>query len=220
MFLKPLIYMISVTALFVSASTNAAQIDFGVKSPTGGSISFAGGTASLIGTGIDVDDIVGLGTPLNSGGTPIVCDNCKLSFTTGSHTGSWNFGSGGSIQITGGVSAAGITDTSSVLLSGTFDNAVVINLTSKIAAGAFLDTKHPDLLAYFGMPSGGYAGGLNLSFNMQQPPAPIIGGAFNSSVVLTGDIVNAPVVPIPAAVWLFVSGLFGLVGMARRKARV
>jgi hypothetical protein len=31
--------------------------------------------------------------------------------------------------------------------------------------------------------------------------------------------VYAPVVPVPAAVWLFGSGLLGLVGVARRKNR-
>jgi hypothetical protein len=37
------------------------------------------------------------------------------------------------------------------------------------------------------------------------------------SLLLTGDL---PSVPIPAAVWLFGSGLLGLVGVARRKVRV
>jgi len=32
-----------------------------------------------------------------------------------------------------------------------------------------------------------------------------------------GDVVTVEVVPVPAAVWLFGSGLLGLVGMARRK---
>ena len=31
-------------------------------------------------------------------------------------------------------------------------------------------------------------------------------------------LVNATVVPVPAAVWLFGSGLLGLIGIARRKA--
>ena len=35
--------------------------------------------------------------------------------------------------------------------------------------------------------------------------------------VQSGDVSAASVVPIPAAVWLFGSGLLGLVGMARRK---
>jgi hypothetical protein len=34
---------------------------------------------------------------------------------------------------------------------------------------------------------------------------------------LTVTSVNSSVVPIPAAVWLFGSGLIGLIGLARRK---
>jgi hypothetical protein len=41
------------------------------------------------------------------------------------------------------------------------------------------------------------------------------GSAFYALAVRDGDIAN--VVPVPAAVWLFVSGLLGLFGMARRK---
>ena len=33
------------------------------------------------------------------------------------------------------------------------------------------------------------------------------------------ELVSTSVVPIPAAVWLFGSGLLGLIGVARRKAR-
>ena len=32
-----------------------------------------------------------------------------------------------------------------------------------------------------------------------------------------GSCASAPVVPVPAAVWLFGSGLLGLVGVARRR---
>jgi hypothetical protein len=39
------------------------------------------------------------------------------------------------------------------------------------------------------------------------------------SLVFSANFTNAPIVPIPAAVWLFGSGLLGLVGVARRKVR-
>ena len=32
-------------------------------------------------------------------------------------------------------------------------------------------------------------------------------------------VLNTSVVPVPAAVWLFASGLIGLIGVAKRKAR-
>ena len=48
----------------------------------------------------------------------------------------------------------------------------------------------------------------------------VVGGAFNGqtgSWSITGTTDAPPAVPVPAAVWLFGSGLLGLVGVARRK---
>lgn len=39
------------------------------------------------------------------------------------------------------------------------------------------------------------------------------------SLAFSANVTNAPAVPLPAAVWLFGSGLLGLIGVARRKAR-
>jgi hypothetical protein len=72
----------------ISATTNAATINFGINAPTAGTISYEGGAASLIGSGIDVDSIVGLDTPSNSG-TPVTCNACILEFTSGANTGDW-----------------------------------------------------------------------------------------------------------------------------------
>ncbi|MBT8121133.1 MAG: hypothetical protein KJO10_01250, partial [Gammaproteobacteria bacterium] len=51
--------------------------------------------------------------------------------------------------------------------------------------------------------------GLNVNFDI---------GSGNSVTVLTVDGVG--VVPVPGAIWLFGSGLLGLVGMARQKKTV
>jgi len=40
---------------------------------------------------------------------------------------------------------------------------------------------------------------------------------FGSTDVLRLSVIDTSAVPVPAAVWLFGSGLFGLIGMARRK---
>ena len=45
----------------------------------------------------------------------------------------------------------------------------------------------------------------------------ITGGSAEGNTSIDNVIVNASVVPVPAAVWLFGSGLIGLVGFARRK---
>jgi len=201
----------------ISATTNAATINFGINAPTAGTISYEGGAASLIGSGIDVDSIVGLDTPSNSG-TPVTCNACILEFTSGANTGDWDFGTGGSINIVGGVSDASIGG-GSTLLTGTFDSASVFvvgggTFNFKILGASFVDQKHPDLLAYFGLPAGDYLGGLNISFSMNGSPS--VGDAFTSNQLFSGNVVNSPV-PVPAAVWLFGSGLLGLAGIARRK---
>lgn len=211
-----------VAALFITSSATAAVIDFQVNNPTGGSITFAGGASKLIGTNIDVDAIVGIGTPLNSD-TPFACNQCKLRFDTGGHTGNWNFAGGGTIEIKGSAPAAGINTPNTVLLSGNFDSATVQDLGGnffnfKIVAAGIQDTKHPDLLTYLGMPAVGYNGTLNLSFSTVMA-TPAVGGSFNSADVFSGNLANSPV-PVPAAVWLFGSGLIGLIGIARRKGRV
>ena len=54
---------------------------------------------------------------------------------------------------------------------------------------------------------------------------PVGGNAFqvsfgNAGTLVTVDVRITPRIPVPAAVWLFGSGLLGLVGVARRKALV
>jgi hypothetical protein len=53
------------------------------------------------------------------------------------------------------------------------------------------------------MAAGGPFAGFNANFNATMTPGP--------------DVSDIPQVPVPAAVWLFGSGLLGLVGVARRK---
>jgi hypothetical protein len=187
-----------------------------VEAPTTGTISYAGGGAPLVGADIEVDSIVGLSTPSNAD-TPITCAACDLNFTTGVNTGGWDFAGPGSITIVGGVPAAGI-GAGSLLLNGTFNSASVFDVGGgtfnfKITGASFFDTKHPDLLAYFGLPDVGYNGALNISFSTISS----MGSSFTSDQIFSGDIVNQPV-PIPAAVWLFASGLLGLMGIAKKKA--
>jgi hypothetical protein len=73
-------------------------------------------------------------------------------------------------------------------------------------------------------PSLTFASGSLFDFDFQKPASP----AFNSSFLGFDDFgsmygewtnVNLTVVPVPAAVWLFGSGLLGLMGMTRRKKR-
>ena len=202
----------------------ATTLDFTLGFFSGGTVSFAGGSAPLIGTGISVTAVVDKDTA----NIPIPVTDGVLSFTTGPLTGfsptEWDFGGGASssIKITGAVPAAGITDPSTVLLSGTFDLAKVIYLvnslfTFNVAAAGFQDTKDPALLEYFDIPAGTpFIGSFNLSFNTaagQIPP-----GSFASVTMGSGNLFNVPV-PIPPSLLLLGTGLVGLMGLRCRRKR-
>jgi len=61
--------------------------------------------------------------------------------------------------------------------------------------------------------SGSTVGGF--FFTTEELASPFIAIDINGNIVGSGEAINA--VPVPAAIWLFGSGLLGLVGIARRK---
>lgn len=212
------------------------NLDFGVIAPSTGSISYAGGVAPLVGTNIEVDEVVGQdGVPLNNNLTRN-CIGCVLNFTTGNITGttpaSWTFGPGGSISIVGGVDLnndgdatdAGDIAPGTTLLTGTFTGSQTVLFlggTFKIAAATFGDFKDEDLAAFYGLPGGTwpYNGFFNLSFLAPgTPPAngsiPTTG--FTSTLVNSGDIVNQPV-DLPSSLLLLGSGLVGFAYLTRTR---
>jgi len=214
--------------LLVSPAAMAVELDFNISAPTSGTISYAGGGAALIGSNIEVDNVVGLSTPANANVTAL-CVSCALNFNTGTLTGAggpntnnsgwWAFGSGGTITITGGVQLQGSADIplGSTLLTGGFNSASVQDLGVqgfKVTFGTFNDTKNPTLLSYFGLtPGTPFQGALTLIFGSTDSG---VGSAFTSTSVFSGNVVNAAVVPLPGALLLFGSGLVGLAGALRK----
>lgn len=230
-----ILFLIMSCVLNLPGSAQALPIidlDFGMIAPTTGSISYGGGNAPLVGTDIQVDNVlgrdqfggVGTGVPIN----PLNIYGGLLSFTTGANTGGWTWGggSGTTITLTGGLDFNGdnILDlpTNTVLLSGTFGSAFVNSLGGflKISGASFTDYKHPELLTYFGLPTAlpngdpmPYLGGLNLSFSASQT---VVGNPFTSTSLASGDLVNTPV-PEPGALLLLGFGLAGLGFVSRKK---
>lgn len=203
-------------------SAMAMQLNFNIIAPTTGSIAYGGTGGALTGTNIDVDNVVGLSTPANANVTS-TCLMCTLNFTSGLNTsvggGTWQFGPGGSISITGGIDFLVGSDipVGSTLLTGTFSSATVSDAgVFEVTFGSFTDVKHPSLLSYYGMPSGNYDGSLTILFTGVVGP----GNTITSTTIFGGSIANIAAVPVPAAVWLFGSGLLGLYSVVRKKLAV
>jgi hypothetical protein len=225
------------TTLFASTPTQAALLDFVIEPPhPGGSISFDGSN-TLVASGLSVARVIGVDTPANDTVTA-QCIDCTLAFNSGAFdsysANLWDFGPGGSITIFGGVDLTGDSDTNdvadiasgSLLLTGSFNAARVLGLNGgtysfQIAGGDFLDSKHVDLLSFYGLPiASSYQGNLNLSFLAQlNPDSNPLTADFASIAngIGSGDIINQPIVPIPTTVWLLASGLLGMITVARRR---
>ncbi len=234
-FLKVVIVSILSLILFTPSITKAVvaipeipYLDFGIDSiHSPASIWYEGGNTPLYGEGISVDYVTGVNTPSNSGIKLNIIEGI-LNFQSGNLTGYgpayWEFGSGGTIELTGGLDLnnSGNIDPdepSGTLLSGTFNTAVVgvIQMPSAlyfgVAIGSIEDSKHPDLLNYYGLSTNlPYLGNFNIGFYGSGSPAPP--EPFSSIYVLGGNIINTPV-PIPTTFILLGSGLLGLLGIGR-----
>lgn len=177
------------------ASGQSPIIDFS-SFVGGGSISYAGGpTDPLVGSNIVIDVVVGTGTPANPGSH--VVTQGLLNFTSGPFGGFsgnvYSFGAGGpaSFRITGGVPDAGISN--ATLLTGQL-SSVSVDTSSNVIylfTGDGTDTKHAQLVGFFGLSGSSFAFGPGVIHILpDSPPCSAPPCAFRGTA-LDADIPNA-----------------------------
>lgn len=171
----------------------AVVIDFGTGlAGPGGTISYDG--VDTTGTDILIGSMIAQGTAAD--GTYVT--DAVLNFDTAANT----------ITIVGDVPVLNIFGMP--LLTGSFTSSSYTAIPgpggeTEVFSGSGPDIKSDYLLFELGVPT-------DTQFDFFGFSIESVNG-----IVVSTDIINTEVVPIPAAVWLFGSGLIGLVGIARRK---
>jgi hypothetical protein len=211
--------MIAVTVVTASAG----EIDWLVT--PGGTYTWAGGLAPLVGNNIQVATATGVGTASNSATTLAV--NGSLSFTSGAFNGvpdaTWSWGAGGTLNLTGciaGVTTSGSCNasTNTVLVSDDFQSVTVAPIGSSsfdLVFGQLQGTLNSALATYFGVPT--QFAGDSLSVILSASGAGTKFTGFN----LGGIITTRPVVAVPED-WnllvglVFFAGALGILGLAVR----
>jgi hypothetical protein len=202
--------------LGAAIAAQAATISFDTgPAGAGGSISWAGGDAVLIGQDIPISVVTGIDTPIPQ--SPELVGEGFLTFTTGPHIefdpflDVHLFSGGGSLTITGSIPTAGILQPVT-LLSGSFSSAEIgpfgfVNLL--IADGE--DFKYSPLLSHYGL-----SGGVVYSFSLTalSTGSPVSEDPFDLTVFST-NVVNTEI-PEPSTLTLFATIILFA---ARRQAR-
>ena len=205
-----LVALLGLALAFSAASASAGPMINFDGTTDGGTLEYDVLDGPLEGIDIIVDFLqvsgVGGGLDLN-----YACQSCLLNFVTGNGTESapsiYTFGAGGSIVITGGVSAMGINNPT-VLLSGFFTSIPPNVAVAGGGVGAFfgfgLDEKHPLILEFLGIDADIF----RFSGTAIQASVVVEDDGRFVGTVTESDVTNS--VPIPGTTLLVMLGLGGL----------
>jgi hypothetical protein len=222
-----LVMAVGAMAAGTGTAQAAAVLDFQLGGSGGGSISYAGGAAPLIGQNIPIGLVSATGTPLHDGASLNITGSCGgrgcLSFQTGNVTsnvgGVLTFAPGTAFTITGAIPAQG---TFGGLANSVLLNASSVQATVTASVGGFFsftipngsDTKNATLVSYFfSTPPLAWAFAGSIS-------GPVISNtnAFSITNETSVDIGNAAV-PEPMSVLLLGTTMLGIVMVIRRRKK-